>query len=248
MTELLERRLSGSLDQVEAALARWRAGDIGAFEAHAAVLEHAARAERLAARMARVGFDTAGSLLRDAFDDGLIDRAEFCELMGCAPEDVPPSPPLDAGGRGGELPAKRAVVEELLAEGAVLVHVDASAPGVRVPERFAGDAKLVLRFGYNLSPPVPDLEVDDAGLRGTLTFGGVPHRCELPWPAVYAVVSDVDSRGLVWPDDVPDDVLGDLAGRADDGDGGDDGARGDGAPAGGAASRPRKGAHLRLVK
>jgi stringent starvation protein B len=232
MTDLLRRRIGESLARVERALEGWRGGDSGEFEAHAEVLQHAARTEKLAARMARVGFDSAGSLLRDAYDEGLIERAEFCELMGRAPEEVPPSPSLDDD-PDTELPAKRAVVDELLATGAVLVHVDARREGVHVPERFRGDAKLVLRFGYQLVPAVPDLEVDDAGIRGTLTFGGVPHHCELPWSAVYGIISDVDSRGLVWPDDVPDDVIGELAAGAEDGD---------------KADAARRAGHLRLVK
>ena len=242
MTELLKRRIGESLERVEASLARWRGGECGEFEAHAEVLRHAARTEKLAARMARVGFDSAGSLMRDAFDAGLIECDEFRELMGCAPDDVGPSPPIDElADELVTLPEKRQVVDELLGTGAVLVHVDARREGVCVPERFRGDAKLVLRFGFNLSPAVPDLQVDDDGMCGTLTFGGVPHHCVLPWQAIYAVVSDSNSRGLVWPDDVPDDVIGELAGAA--------GAPGDEA----AAMRPPpparpKRPHLRLVQ
>ena len=245
MTELLKRRIGESLAQVEAALARWRANDCGEFEAHAEVLRHAARTEKLAARMARVGFDSAGSLMRDAFDAGLIEREEFVELMGCAPDEIEPSPALDElGDESVSLPGKRQVVDELLASGAVLVHVDARRGGVQVPDRFGEDPKLVLRFGHNLSPAVPDLEVDDQGIRGTLTFGGVPFRCELPWEAIYAVVSDANSRGLVWPDDVPDDVIGELAGAAGEcGECGEDSA--ELAPP---TQVARKATHLRLVK
>jgi stringent starvation protein B len=253
MTELLKRRIGDSLGDVEQALARWRGGDTGEFEAHAEVLRHAARTERLAARMARVGFDSAGSLMRDAFDDGLIDRSEFCELMGCPPDEVEPSPPIDEAddAEAPALPAKRHVVDELLESGAVLVHVDARVEGVDVPDRFRGDPKLVLRFGYNLSPAVPDLAVDDEQMSGTLTFGGVPHRCVLPWYAVYAVVSDTNSRGLVWPDDVPDDVIGELAGAGPHDEA--DEPEGAGATAATSAKaapggKCRKGTHLRLVK
>jgi stringent starvation protein B len=266
MTELLKRRIADSLARVESALDKWREGELGEFEAHAEVLRHAARTEQLAARMARVGFDSAGALMRDAYDAGLIERSEFWELMGCSPDEVEPSPPIDESGATEPvaLPDKRQVVDELLEGGAVLVHVDARAPQVRVPERFRGDAKLVLRFGYNLSPAVPDLVVDCDGIRGTLTFGGVPHLCVLPWHAVYAVVSDSNSRGLVWPDDVPDDVIGELAGAGNYAGEGDTGRQrpagvpGDrhssahddnpGRPSADVGKPSRKGGHLRLVK
>jgi stringent starvation protein B len=248
MTELLKHRISESLDRVESALGQWRAEEIGEFEAHAEVLRHAARTEKLAARMARVSFDQAGSYLRDAFDFEVIDREEFRKLMGCEPEEVEPSPGLeDVGEDASELPEKRDVAQELLTEGAILVHVDAREEEVGVPERFAGDSKLVLRFGHNLTPSIPDLEVDEDGIRGTLTFSGVPYKCDLPWDAVYAVVSEIDARGLVWPDDVPDDVVSELANTAGLTSGENAGAPGPdddpNSPGGG-----KRSAHLRLVK
>ncbi len=246
MTELLKKRIGESLERVESALDAWRADDMGEFEAHAEVLRHAARTERLAARMARVGFDTAGSLMRDAYDVGIIDDAEFRELMGCPPADIAPSPGIDElDEEPPSLPDKRSVVDELLESGAVLVHVDARRDGVCVPDRFCHDSKLVLRFGYNLTPAVPDLRVDDEGICGTLTFGGVPHCCVLPWESIYAVVSDSNSRGLVWPDDVPDDVIGELAGAAEDAD---EVAAPDASVAESKAATARKRGHLRLVK
>lgn len=244
MTELLKHRIAESLALVEGALARWRSGEHGEFEAHAEVLRHAARTERLAARMARVGFDSAGSLLRDAYDLGMIDEGEFRELTGSLPSEIEPTPGIEAlgdldGGDEVELPDKKQVVTHLLDEGAILLHVDARCAGVSVPEKFLTDCQLVLRFGYNLSPAIPDLEITDDGVSGTLRFGGVPHRCVLPWRAVYAVRSEANRRGLVWPDDVPDAVVKELA--RDAAEQPDDGPEGD-------EDRPSKrGGHLRLV-
>jgi stringent starvation protein B len=205
LTRLLEHHLTSSLGDAHQALERWKAGELGPFEAHAAVLEHAARAERLAARVAAVGPTAARTALRDAFDAGLIERDEFIDLAGCAPEDVEPAPALDQS--AASTPGKRPFVDELLERGPILVHIDARSDLVDVPDRFRDDPKLVLRFGYGLSPAITDLEVDDEGISGTLTFGGVPHHCVLPWPAVYAAVSESDQRGMVWPDDVPPVVL-----------------------------------------
>ena len=65
----------------------------------------------------------------------------------------------------------------------------------------------MLRFGYNLSPAIVDLAVDDDAISGTLTFAGQPFRCILPWTAVYAAMVEGEQRGTVWPEDVPEDVL-----------------------------------------
>jgi stringent starvation protein B len=89
----------------------------------------------------------------------------------------------------------------------VLVHVDARRSEVSVPARFRADPSLVLRFGYNLSPAIGDLTIDEEAIAGTLTFGGQPFRCILPWTAVYAAMVEGEQRGTVWPEDVPEDVL-----------------------------------------
>ncbi len=214
LTALLKHQLNESLGKVDEALESWRSGELGPLETHAELLRHTARAERLGARIAQVDPESASTVLRDAYDAELISRDEFIEMAGCMPEDVEPSPSLDSDEI--DLPKKPEFIGELLGEGPVLLHVDARRGGVAVPERLAGDAKLVLRFGYNLSPAIADLEVDDEAVSGTLTFGGVPFYCVLPWPAVYAVVSEVSQQAMVWPDDVPAEVLHQMSERAAD--------------------------------
>ena len=59
----------------------------------------------------------------------------------------------------------------------------------------------------SLSPAIADLSVDENAISGTLTFGGQPFHCVLPWTAVYAAMVEGEQRGTVWPEDVPEDVL-----------------------------------------
>lgn len=208
LADLLKRRLAESLSEVDSALAEWRGGELSVFEAHGEVLRHVGRAEMVAEQVGQARGDASG-LLRQAFDCGILSRGEFVELVGRPPEDVEPAPTeLPAGS---SLPPKEQVVSELLGDGPILLHVDARGDGVSVPTQFAGDPRLVLRFGYQLSPPIVDFTVDDEGVAGTLTFAGVPHRCILPWAAIYAVVAEADQEGMVWPDDVPSAVIADFA-------------------------------------
>ncbi len=207
MTALMEHLLRESLQHVEEAIVEWRSGAAGVFDTHAELLKHAAKAERLAERMARIGLDNAGALLRDAFDAGLIGRDEFASFVGKQPEEIAPSPPLSGEHMVSGLPDKRDLVEELLGEGPILIHIDARHPLAQVPGQFLNDPKLVLRFGYDLTPAIVDLSVDEEGMYGTLTFGGVPTRCVLPWGSIYSVVSEADQKGMVWPDDVPECVV-----------------------------------------
>ena len=211
LTALLKQRLAASLERVEAALATWRRGEVGLFDAHKEVLRHVSRADALAATASRLGPDRTDSLLRSAHDVGLVGHDELVALTGKQAADIVPAADLDEE-TPPRLPAKREVAVQLLEQGAILVHIDPRRMGVSVPDRFGADPKLVLRFGYGLTPAIPDLDLSDEALCGTLSFGGQLHRCVLPWSAVYAVVSEADQRGMVWPDDVPAEALADDEG------------------------------------
>jgi stringent starvation protein B len=206
VTALIEHRVSTSLVDVERALAKWRSGSHSALAAHGAVLRHAARCERTVERVTAAAGDRPEGILRDAVDAGLMSADEFVQLVGNQPSEIESIDALrdedDASA-----PDKRRTLEALLARGPVLVHVDARRAEVSVPPRFRADASLVLRFGYSLSPAIADLAVDDNAVSGTLTFGGQPFHCVLPWTAVYAAMVEGEQRGTVWPEDVPEDVL-----------------------------------------
>jgi stringent starvation protein B len=196
-------------------------------------LSHAARAERLIERLLDDGGQAQDQLMRDAFEETLVEREEFIDLVGRAPEDITPSPKNADINIG--LPGKQDVMERLLQEGPVLIQLDARKEGVDVPKQFLHDARLVLRLGYGLSPPIHDLILDDDGVSATLTFSGVPYHCQVPWESVYAVVSAVSERRMVWPDDIPPEALADLGAQE----------RAEDPPP---RKAERRGGHLRLVK
>ncbi len=241
VTALIEHRVSTSLVDVERALARWREGAHSALAAHGAVLRHAARCEHTVERVTAAASDRPEGILRDAVDAGLMTEAEFVELVGKPSQDVASIDAL-VDEDDASAPDKRRTVEALIERGPVLIHVDARRPEVAVPTRFRADPSLVLRFGYQLSPPISDLTIDEEAIGGTLTFAGQPFRCILPWTAVYAAMVEGEQRGTVWPEDVPEDVL----------TGGND-AQGPAlapvvAPAPKLDDEPRKRGHLKLVE
>ena len=85
------------------------------------------------------------------------------------------------------------------------MHLDARRPGVVVPQQLRSEPHLVLQYGYDLPIPIPDLEVDEYGVRATLSFSRAAHRTVVPWSAVYVVACD-DGRGVLYSEDVPPDV------------------------------------------
>jgi stringent starvation protein B len=104
-----------------------------------------------------------------------------------------------------ERPPKPQAFLALLKEGWTSLHLDARRPGVIVPDGFRGEAHLVLQYGHDLPIPIPDLDVDEYGVRATLSFSRNPQLTMIPWSAVYAVVS-TDGRGVLYEEDVPGDV------------------------------------------
>jgi stringent starvation protein B len=109
--------------------------------------------------------------------------------------------------------AKRLCLERMLQDGAVLVHLRVGEPGVDVPAPFLiqENPHLTLRVGFNLTPPIPDLELRPDALVGTLLFAGRPHRCVVPWSAVFALSMEGSDRGMLWHQDAPPDIIADQA-------------------------------------
>ena len=104
------------------------------------------------------------------------------------------------------LPQKKQIAEALLSESmSVFIHLDPRRERVSVPPQFRQQPHLILEVGLNMPVPIRDLTVDDEGITCTLSFNRSPFWCRMPWACVFALVSS-DQRGMVWPDDVPQEV------------------------------------------
>jgi stringent starvation protein B len=101
---------------------------------------------------------------------------------------------------------KQSQLLECLEKGMTMIHLDARRPGVLVPEKFKGDHQLMLNLSYRFDPP--DLAVSDWGVRQTLSFGGSRFTVAIPWSAVYAVASMVTREVFMFPEDMPEEVVG----------------------------------------
>ena len=45
---------------------------------------------------------------------------------------------------------------------------------------------------------IPDFCVDSKGIRASLSFGGVPFFCDIPWDAVCGISSQITDEFFVW--------------------------------------------------
>lgn len=68
----------------------------------------------------------------------------------------------------------------------VLVLVK-NSDGLQLPDHVMpkGDATLVLVYGLDLATPIEDLEIDDTGIRSTLSFQRTPWPTFVPWTSLY---------------------------------------------------------------
>jgi stringent starvation protein B len=103
------------------------------------------------------------------------------------------------------LPPKKEVALALLERSNVDVYLDPRAEGVVVPPQFRKEPRLILKIGLNMPVPIPDLRLDDESMSCTLSFNRAKFFCVVPWASVFAMVGD-DGRGMVWPDDVPQEL------------------------------------------
>jgi hypothetical protein len=106
----------------------------------------------------------------------------------------------------GDPPSKREQLLKLLERGSVFVHLDPRRESVVVPDWLARKPQLVLQLGLNFAIPIPDLEVDEYGVRCTLSFNRSPFHCTLPWVAIYALVAE-DGQVTVWPTELPIELV-----------------------------------------
>lgn len=106
-------------------------------------------------------------------------------------------------------PGKKETLLAYLERGIAMLHLDARREGVEVPEQHEGDPHLRLNLSYRYS--IPDLTVDDERVVATLSFRSRPFRCVLPWSAVFGITSHKSGEGQVWPEDLPIEVVKQIA-------------------------------------
>jgi hypothetical protein len=100
---------------------------------------------------------------------------------------------------------KRATIEAFLSSGGtVSLLLDGRHPDVDLPTRLCSQNHVQLDIGLNMSIPIPDLEIDDAGITATLSFNRSPELCFVPWGALWGARSGIGK--VIWPADVPSEL------------------------------------------
>ncbi len=91
----------------------------------------------------------------------------------------------------------------LLSEGDAMVCLDARLPDVMVPKAYKTDPSLNLIFNLNFRRPI---DIQKEGIYVTLSFSGRPHKCEIPFTAIWAIYEPKMKKGQVWEECLPKDI------------------------------------------
>ena len=92
---------------------------------------------------------------------------------------------------------------QLLSEGDAMVCLDARLSTVDVPGTHKDNSALSLVFNLNFRRP---FDVQEDGIYATLAFGGRPHKCIIPFEAVWAIHEPESKKGQVWEESFPKDL------------------------------------------
>ena len=95
------------------------------------------------------------------------------------------------------------ILVQLLSEGDAMVCVDARHSEVDVPNTHKDNPALSLVFNLNFRRP---FDVQETGIFATLAFGGRPHKCVVPFEAVWAIHEPESKKGQVWEESFPKDL------------------------------------------
>ena len=95
------------------------------------------------------------------------------------------------------------ILVQLLSEGDAMVCLDARHSEVDVPNPHKDNPALSLVFNLNFRRP---FDVQETGIFATLSFEGRPHKCVIPFEAVWSIHEPESKKGQVWEESFPKDL------------------------------------------
>ena len=143
------------------------------------------------------------------FKDSMAHPEDGTDTLECAPPETDARAP--AVGALERVDEKMLFARATLETDSLLVHFDPRVEGVSVPPEVPGfrwSAVGRVEVGHDLPRPIPDLRVDEHGVRATLSFGELGLRpVDIPWAAVFALSPGSSSHGMVFAGDVPQECV-----------------------------------------
>lgn len=97
--------------------------------------------------------------------------------------------------------AKKEFFSRALQGGVASLYLDPRVQGVLVPDKLRGSPTLVLNYSYRYH--IADFDFDNEKVIASLSFGGVPFQCVVPWDAVMGIGNQGESTFYSFVPDLP---------------------------------------------
>jgi stringent starvation protein B len=97
--------------------------------------------------------------------------------------------------------AKKEFFAKALQGGIASLYLDPRVVGVIVPEQFRGSSALVLNYSYRYH--IADFDFNDERVIASLSFGGFPFQCVVPWDAVTGIGNHTENAFYSFTDSPP---------------------------------------------
>jgi hypothetical protein len=102
-----------------------------------------------------------------------------------------------------------------LDRGMVRVFINSEYIGVSLPANLMNHPEVILNLSYGFKLDVFD--VTQWGVVASLSFGGQPFNCELPWESIYYIQSALDDEeGIFYFESLPDRLAHQFRGLVDE--------------------------------
>ncbi len=103
-----------------------------------------------------------------------------------------------------EVVTKPEIFGRTLEGGVTALFFDGTADGVMLPAQLRGQRQVILNFSWRYN--VSDFTFDGQEARASLSFGGVPSLCVVPWHAVWCIANDARSDAWFWVAAMPAEI------------------------------------------
>lgn len=97
---------------------------------------------------------------------------------------------------------KRDIIDRLLEQDHVLLHIDATKEGLDIPEHLLSNPQLVLKISRRF---MGNLYLKQELIETELLFGeaNLNYLCKIPYDCIWGATS-AEKKTLVWPQDLPE--------------------------------------------
>ena len=103
---------------------------------------------------------------------------------------------------------KLEIFDSLMLNDHAMLSINTSIEGLIIPKHLYIEPSCTLKLSYNFNGPI---SADNEKIIAELKFGSNRHICEIPWNAVWGILSSELDEHYIWVKDTPAEVKEQIA-------------------------------------